>query len=359
MEGVLQKVYYNVANPGGLGGVDRLISAAKTVDENVTPNLSGVKTWLEKQDVYTLHAPAAKNFQRNRVFVKGIDDQFQADLVDLGEYSKDNDDNRYLLTCIDVFSKYAWVRPIPNKTGACVTKAFKDILCEGRVPQKLQTDAGGEFHNRTFRQLMDDYGIKHFSTGNETKANYIERFHRSYKAHMWRYLTATNSRRYIDVLHDLTDAYNHSYHRSIKMAPMDVTKSNEKKVFTYMYKQKQIPLTAIKYRVGDAVRISKYRGVFRKGYEQTYTDEFFKITECIPRTPPVYRLQDTAGDNIQGTFYAKELQRVIIDKNKVFKIEKILKKKKSKRGIMVLVKWLNWPEKYNSWLLESEVIDTA
>lgn len=85
---------------------------------------------------------------RNRVLVNGIDKQFQADLVDMREYSADNDNVRYLLTCIDVFSKYAWVRCLETKTGQAVAEAFGDILREGRVPEKLQTDLGKEFYNK-------------------------------------------------------------------------------------------------------------------------------------------------------------------------------------------------------------------
>ncbi len=84
------------------------------------------------------------NFQET-VFVSGIDKQFQRDLVDMNEYSTENHNVSYLLTCIDIFSKYAWVRCLKNKSGSSVTKAFEDILSEGRVPAKLQTDAGTEF----------------------------------------------------------------------------------------------------------------------------------------------------------------------------------------------------------------------
>lgn len=356
MEGTLEKIYYDAGNPGGLGGVSRLITAVKA-DEGITPKIAEVKTWLEKQDVYTLHAPAAIHFQRNRVYVSGIDKQFQADLVEMGEYSKENDGVRYLLTCIDVFSKYLWVRPLHNKTGASVTAAFKDILSDGRIPRKLQTDSGGEFFNKSFQQLMKDYGIEHFATSNETHASIVERVNRSLKNKMWRYLTSVNSRRYIPVLQQLVNAYNGSYHRSIKMCPAMVNKDNEHEVFNNLYKTKARDIIKFKYKVNDTVRISKNRGVFRKGYKQTFTDEFFKIIECVHRSPPVYKLQDTEGEPIQGTFYEKELQRVIVDKNKVFKIEKIIKKKKRAGIPMVFVKWLGWNEKFNSWIPENQIID--
>ena len=358
MDRALHTIYYDPEHPSGLGGVARLAEAVKK-EKRLDVKVAAIKDWLFKQDVYTLHAPAAINFKRNTVFVNGIDKQFQMDLVEMGEYAHENSGVRYLLTCIDVFSKYAWVRPLYDKTAASVTAAFKDVLDQGRKPVKVQTDRGTEFYNRTFQNLLTQYNIKHFSTGNDTKASIIERFNRTLKTKMWRYLTAVNSRKYLPVLQQLVNAYNNATHRSIKMPPNKVNKENEKIVFNNLYKGKPHTPCKFKYNVGDTVRISKQRGVFRKGYEQTYTDEFFKIVECIPRSPPVYKLQDIVGEDINGTFYSQELQKVIIDKAKVFKIEKILKTKKQKGMTMCLVSWRGWPDKYDSWVPKNEIVDIS
>lgn len=259
--------------------------------------------------------------------------------------------------CTLVFSKYAWVRCLKSKTGPAVTNAFKDILSEGRVPIKLQTDAGTEFYNKHFKCLLAQYKISHFSTSNETKASIVERFNRTFKTRMWRYLTSVNSRRYIDVIQEMAYAYNNSYHRTIKMTPSSVNKGNERTVFNNIYKTKARETVAFKFNVGDTVRISKLRGVFRKGYEQTYTDEYFTIKQRIARDPPVYRLTDYLGEMIKGTFYEAELQKVVIDKNKTFKIEKILARKKAGREKMALVKWLGYPDSMNSWVNEKEIVD--
>lgn len=357
MDNTLEKVYYDPANPAAFGGVNKLYDTVKK-QATESPSLQDVQKWLCKQDAYTLHAPTFKHFQRNRVLVSGIDKQFQADLVDMSEYAEENDGVHFLLTCIDVFSKHAWVRCLTSKSGENVMKAFENILREGRVPKKLQTDAGKEFYNKPFQRLLASYNIKHFSTFNETKASIVERFNKTLKTRMWRYLTAANSRRYVDVLQSLVHAYNHTRHRSIRMSPSEVCKENERTVFNNLYKSKPKSTVIFKFKVGDTVRISKHRGVFRKGYEQSYTDEFFTIVECLHRIPPVYRLKDQAGDEIQGTFYEKELQLVFIDKNKSFKIEKVLDRKKVGRKNHVLVKWLGWPDKFNSWIPEKDLVET-
>ncbi len=142
------------------------------------------------------------------------------------------------------------------------------------------------------------------------------------------------------------------------MRPVDVGKQNEGVVFQNLYGgMKMNEHTVFKYKVGDTVRISKVRGPFAKGYEQNYNKEFFTISVCIPRNPHVYRLTDYDGDVIDGVFYEEELQKIIVSKNKAFKVEKILGEKKQGRSTLVLVKWLGWPSKLNSYIDKKAVLD--
>lgn len=357
-EQLMKKIYYTPSNPGSLGGKKRLKDAVLK-DTGVRLTNKEVSDWLAGEDAYTLHRTAPLKYKRNRVFVYGIDMQFQADLVDMTAYAKENDNNHFLLTCIDLFSKYAWTRALKNKSGVEVTKAFESILKEGRVPLKLQTDKGKEFFNKHFQSMAKKYNIIHFATDSELKSCVIERFNRTLKGKMWRYLTATNSRRYIDILQDITDSYNASYHRSIKMRPIDVNKENVSTVLHNLYgsRERHSVKPIFKYKIGDIVRISKVRGPFTKGYEKNYTEEFFTVNECIPRQPPVYRLCDYDGDVIDGVFYEQELQKIFVSNNKAFKIDKILEKKRRGRSSMVLVQWAGWPSKFNTWVNEKDVVD--
>ncbi|KAA0725340.1 hypothetical protein E1301_Tti006052 [Triplophysa tibetana] len=353
----MKNIYYTPSNPGSLGGKKRLKDAVLK-ETGVRLTDKEVSEWLAGQDTYTLHKTAPLKYKRNRVFVYGIDMQFQADLVDMSAYAKENDNNHFLLTCIDLFSKYAWTRVLKNKTGAEVAKAFESIL-EERNPVRLQTDRGTEFFNKHFQKLTKKYNITHFATASELKSCVVERFNRTLKGRMWRYLTATNSKRYIDILQDITQGYNASYHRSIKMRPIDVNKENESVVLHNLYgdSRSRRVKPSFKYKVGDIVRISKVRGPFTKGYEENYTQEFFTITTCIPRDPPVYRLSDYDGDVIEGVFYEKEIQKILVGKNKKFKVEKILDKKKRGKKTLLLVQWLGWPAKFASWIDQKELGD--
>ena len=159
------------------------------------------------------------------VMVLNIDQQWVADLVEIQRYWRQNRGVRYLLTVIDVLSKYAWVRPIKRKTNAELLKAF-----EGRRPQTLQTDKGKEFYNTTLQRWLKKEGIRHFSTLGDAKASIVELFNRTLKSRLYRYFTAANTTQYLDILPSLVQRYNDDVHRSIGMAPKDVTVKNEAEV---------------------------------------------------------------------------------------------------------------------------------
>lgn len=141
-----------------------------------------------KSDIVSeLHRQARRNFKRRRVITKGIDDLWQADLVEMGNYSAFNRGYRFLLTIIDTFSKYAWAVPLKSKNASDVTNAMKSIFIkESRSPVHLQTDDGKEFFNKEFQNLMRKYRINHYSTYSVIKASIIERFNRTLKGLMWK-----------------------------------------------------------------------------------------------------------------------------------------------------------------------------
>ena len=244
-----------------------------------------------------------------------------------------------------------------KKTASEVVKAFESVLLESQIPEKLQTDEGEEFFNKSFQTLMKKHGIVHFATASDLKASVVERFNRMLKTRMWRYFTAHNTRRYLEVLPDLINSYNRSYHRSIKMTPMEVTSENADQVFCNLYGTiSSRPKIKMKFKKGDLMRISKLRGVFDKKYEQSFTDEVFTVMHSIPRAPPVYKLQDYDGEPIEGSFYEAELQKVKMTDDRMFHVERILKRRIVKGEKQVFVKWKSWPEKFNSWVKASEVV---
>ena len=122
----LREVYYDASHPAGYGSVRDLYLAAR--NKGLSVNINKVKTWLQSQDTYTLHKPARKRFQRNRVIVFAMDSQWEADLVDLQSLRRHNKGYRYLFNCINVLSKYAWVVPLKDKKGSTLVKAFSSFI---------------------------------------------------------------------------------------------------------------------------------------------------------------------------------------------------------------------------------------
>ena len=130
-----------------------MYKSAKYILKNV--KYQDVRNWLQGETTYTLHKPIRKRFKRRKTIVAGIDQQWQADLADMQHLAKQNDQKKYLLCVIDVFSKFSWVIPIPNKTGKTLVDAFTSIIRKSkRKPVSLQTDKGTEFKNREFQHYL-------------------------------------------------------------------------------------------------------------------------------------------------------------------------------------------------------------
>ena len=163
--------------------------------------------------------------------------------------------------------------------------------------------------------------------------------------------------RYIEVLQDLVDSYNKSKHRSIQKKPINVTQKNEREVWHTLYgeREKEGPVK-YKFEVGDQVRISKMKRTFEKGYLPNFSKEIFTVSQQIPRHPPVYKLKDYDQEELSGTFYNEELQKVIKEDD-VYEVEKILKTRGKGKNKEVFVKWLGYPAKFNSWIPASKVKD--
>ena len=341
----LEDIYGDPSQPGSFGGVDNLYRDAWSRGIRVTKK--NVRDWLSKKLSYTLHRPALKKFKRNRTRVFYVDESWQIDLISTANLKEHNDGATFILTAIDLFSKMAFAKVLKDKRSTTVLKAFLEILDEsGRVPEKLQSDAGLEFHNRSFRKALADRNIKFYTTFSEIKCGTVERFNRTLRGRMHRYFTHKNTYRYVDVLPQLIKAYNASPHSGIKgRAPDTVGPHNNLEVWRESHAQKRPCRAKFKFKVGDKVRISRDKGVFGRGYTHNWSEEYFVVESAIPRGPPVYILKDLNNETLKGVFYEPQLQRISPDE--VYPISKILKKKKRR----AFVSWRGWPSPaFDSWI---------
>lgn len=345
MEKVLRSIYEDVSSPAGLGGVEPLYREARRRGLPVDRN--AIRQWLAANVTYTLHKPAARKIKRNKVQVFYIDQTWQMDLVDVQSLAKHNQGSKYILTVIDLFSKFAFARPLKNKSGPVVLEAVKNIFEKsGREPDNVHSDQGTEFTQTELKRYLASRGIHIYSTFSEMKASVVERFNRTLKSKMWRYFTHSNSYKYLDVLQDLVASYNSSPHRSLGgVAPINVKEENQLEIWEAHHAQP--PRTKpprFKFNIGDIVRISRNKGVFEKGYTTNWSEEYFKVSRRLMRRPPTYRLRDLNGEELMGVFYEREMQKITPPDEHI--VEKILRK----RGNRYLVKWRGWPSSFNSWV---------
>lgn len=299
---------------------------------------------MSKQSLINeLHKSVRRNFKRRRVIMKGIDDLWQADLVEMIPYANVNSGYRYLLVVIDTFSKYAWVKPCKTKNAQDITNAFKSILNIGRIPKNLQTDNGNEFYNKNFKILTDKFNINHYSTFSVMKASIVERLNRTLKHKMWKLFSLQGNYKWEKILPKIVEEYNNTKHSKIKMAPIQVNKTNEGILLNTIYNN--IKIAGIgKLNVGDLVRISKHKGQFEKGYTPNWSTEVFQISKKQITNPVTYILKDLQNQPIAGGFYEYELQKTKV--SDVYLVEKVLKRK----GNRAFVKWLGISSDQNSWI---------
>ena len=345
---LLNKQYFDPLHQSSFGGVEKLAKTSK-----IHPNK--VAKWLHQQWTYALHKPVRKSFPTRKYVTRGLHEQWQADLVEMQHFSRENAGHRYLLTVIDIFSRYAYARPLKSKSGPDVALALESIFKEnGVTPRLLQTDQGLEFYNQHVRNVLDKYGIELFSIYSDKKAAIVERFNRTLKTRMYRAFTYQGNYRWLELLPKLIESYNHSYHRSIKTMPANINKMNETNVWSEQYSDlKEANKNDAKFSIGDRVRISKDKGLFAKGYLQNWSDEEFIVHAVNFKYEPIlYTLSDLEGELIEGSFYGKELQKVS-NPSKLYRIERIIRTRVDGNKKESLVNWKGFSKP--TWIETSQI----
>lgn len=402
-EDVLNNVYYNVNHPEGFtGNARKLLQRAPEIQtfikkykrsHIVTPTwlFSVLSKWLRSNRVYTLHKQLNRKFQRQPMIAFAPGEQLQLDLADMSLLSKYNNQYKFLLVVICVFSRRVDVLPLKTKTPSEVTRAFKDILtrdilwgphdakilrdgCETRL---VYHDSGTEFKG-DFQKFLKQLGIKQVFSVGDGKAAIAERVIKTLKQKLYKWLSYKNTYTYIDILPALVHSYNNSYHRTLRCTPNDVSidknleevrynlyhntyqnKPIASNIFTHknmptmsaqlQHEKRKLEVRRSRFRtadpfvfqIGDSVRIGKLKKLFQKAYLPQQTEEVFTVikrTNLLPtglkhqnRSPvaALYTLQDSLGEIIRGRFYSDQLIKVDPDSSgQEFLIETILQQRK-------------------------------
>ena len=343
---VLKDIAFNIAKNPKYNGYQRGLAfmVYKLFDKKQKGSGINIPLEFNEQLAEELFKPIIRKFKKRTVYSGFKDNIWGADLAYMQLMGKFNNGFRFLLCVIDVFSKYAWVVPLKDKKGVSIVDAFQKILDKSRrKPNKIWVNKGSEFYNNSFKKWLKDNDIEMYLIHNEGKSVVAERFIRTLKTKIYKYMTSISKNVYIDKLDDIVNEYNNTYHRTIKMKPVDV-KDN-----TYIDFKKEVNDRDPKFKVGDHVRISKYKNIFAKGYMPNWSEEVFVIKKVKNTVPWTYVINDLNGEEIIGTFYEKELQKT---NQKEFRIEKVIKRK----GDKLYVKWKGYDSSFNSWIDKKDLV---
>ena len=221
--------------------------------------------------------------------------------------------------------------------------ASQKIISEGRKPNEIWVDQGSEFYNNSFKDFLKINNIEMYSTYNEGKSVAAERFIRTLKNKLFKSMTAISKNFYCDVLDDIVNKYNNTVHRTAKMKPIDVISDS------YAEYNEDFNTKDPKFKDANHVRISKYKNIFAKRYAPNWSEEVFIVSKVKNTVPWTCVINDLNGEEINGTFYEKELQKTSQEE---FRIEKVLKRK----GDKLYVKWKGYDNSFNSWINKKDLV---
>ena len=300
-----------------------------------------------------LHKPKRVNFERRRVISNHIDHIWGIDLITMIKYSKQNNNYKYILTVIDFFSKHSWCYTLKNKNYNEIINSFKDIFKKSkRKPNFIQSDEGTEFTNKQVQKFFNDNNIKWYHTYNrDIKCSICERFNRTILNKIYKNFTLNNNTIWIKDLNKLVKEYNNSYHRTIKMKPVDASKKSNENIVRKNYNF-EIITNKKKFKIGDKVRISLLKNTFEKGYTSNWSEQIYVIYDIKSSNVHYYYLKDLNGEKLDGTFYQEELLKTNIKEHDLYIIEKII----NKVGNKYLVKWKGYDDSFNSYVNKNDIV---
>ena len=289
---------------------------------------------------------------------------FGSDTAYFQRISEHNDDFKYVCVFVDYFTRYAYTFPMKTLTGVEMRSVLEKLF-EIDKPERLHTDSGTEYKNRPVQAFLRESSVKHIVTGSDNKSAISEAFIKRLKLNLYRYMFYKNSYRWVDALSDFTRLYNEREHSALRMSPEEARSTEPYVVWRNQHmkppKRRTKPTrpkttSPFSFILGDSVKIATEKTRFTREWQEKFGNETFKIvSRKVVDGVPMYLLEDGTGDKIKGFFYEPEITKVIVPKDKVYKIEKIVKTRTRRGKKEHLVKFQGFPNKYNEWIAAENV----
>ena len=290
--------------------LEKIYSNVKSV-----PNYTAkIADFLRTNTNHSIHRRIVKKiFPRRKIVTHFPFQIFQADLIEYPQYTHANNGNRFILVVIDCFSKMVYAAPVKRKNASFMSEAFEKIFGNfNKFPNTIITDQGLEFYNSTVQKVFAKYGITHYHTKSKTKwkAAMAERVIRTLKSRLEKYFYQNKTKKWIDFLPQLIKNYNSTPHRTIGMAPDQVTNQNSQEIYKKMFGDATLKVIPRLHK-GDKVRILVDKSLFDKGYKQNWTEKIYKIKSVKQRFGVVwYKIEDLDKKEIPGIRYYWQLNLV-------------------------------------------------
>ena len=266
---------------------------------------------MKKEIVKEIFSPVIKKFQRVQIQTHYKDECWSIDLIDKTILANYNKNYKFIFTIIDNHTKYAWAIPLKDKSGKSTTNALKNLIeKENRKPDKIWSDRGKEFYNKTFLNFLKENQIQIYSTNSDLKAVFVERFNRTLLDLIKEPMYIEGKACWLNHLENALDKYNNRVHGTTKMTPIEMsTKTNTKPPKSNNNNNNNTQNKPPRFQVGDFVRVPDKRNLYSKGYTTNWNRELFKIHSINNTNPVTYTLQDQNKEIIQGKYYEQELLR--------------------------------------------------
>ena len=355
----LKNNYFNPSGKASFSGLDKFYKFVRSQRQDISRKQ--LRQWLQNQPSYSLFKKVKHKVKRPQVISPFKFYQMDMDTVHMEKFADDNDGYKYIAVFIDILSHFLYTFPLKTLTSSEM-KSVMEKLFEQVKPYLVRSDRGGEYKG-VIKDFLAKSSVKHVTTSEHSKANYAERLIRTLRLKLARYMQHNRTHRWIDALPEITQSYNNTYHRTIKMTPSEALKADDDLLWNIQYQPSNLSQTleshtpkSFKFKVGDIVRIVKLSGKFEKESEPKWTEEFFSIASRTRNQGfPKYMLKDFNNEPIIDSFMEHELQKVEVTDDTSYDIEKIIRRRKRKGKSQVLVRWKGWGPKFDSWIDASEI----
>lgn len=289
-----------------------------------------------------------------------------------------NEIRKYLLCCVDSFSRFVFCVPLSDRKSKNVIVGLKNVFATGYVPRMALGDPAGEHISILTKKFFKSMNIHLYFTTSKIHAPQAERFIRTLRAALRRYRSSQNTNKWIHATSEIVSAYNRTVTRVHGHRPIDVFKNPKiawevyNKLYSSKKKKKHIETEVGKEKpkkvkkqtkkklpkIGEWVRLSRIKHPFEKESNDfgTFSREVFKIVGVdTSKEYPMFKLEDVKGKPIKGKAYLEEIQTVPYSSEQYFEVEKVIHRKKIRNVKYALVKWKGYNNRYNSWIPEADL----